>query len=360
LRKFIYKILLGINVFFAVTLLIAYMAVHINPEDFAFPAFFGLAYPYLLLINIIISIVWTMLLRFEALISVFIIALGFTHFSNYIQLTKPGGDKTNTFKVISYNVRLFNYFENKSGATSQKKVIEYLNSQNPDIFCLQEFFVVGSPAETDAAIKKALGSKYYSHIKVFGSGKNKYYGIATYSKFPIIKKGEIVHPGSSSLSIYTDVLIKGDTFRIYNNHLQSFRLKRMERNFMDEITAAENKETIGEVKSLSRSLKKGFVKRALQAQVVKGNINRSKYPVIVVGDFNDTPVSYSYRKIRKGLNDSFVNSGYGAGFTYRGNYPPNRIDYILYDNSLVNSFFEIKKVKYSDHYPIVAYFRKKN
>jgi len=111
---------------------------------------------------------------------------------------------------------------------------------------------------------------------------------------------------------------------------------------------------------LSKSLKKGFVKRALQAQVVKGNINRSKYPVIVLGDFNDTPVSYSYRKIRKGLNDSFVNSGYGAGFTYRGNYPPNRIDYILYDDSLVNSFFEIKKVKYSDHYPIVAYFRKKD
>jgi endonuclease/exonuclease/phosphatase family metal-dependent hydrolase len=335
------------------------MAVHINPEDFAFPAFFGLAYPYLLLINIVISLVWAMLLRFEALISVFLIALGFTHFSNYIQLSKPGGDKANTFKVISYNVRLFNYFENKNRASSQKKVIEYLNSQNPDIFCLQEFFVVGSPSEADAAIKKALGSKYYSHLKVFGSGKNKYYGIATYSKFPIIKKGEIVHPGSSSLTIYTDVVIKGDTFRIYNNHLQSFRLKRMERNFMDEITS-ENKETVGEVKTLSKSLKNGFVKRALQAQVVKGNINRSKYPVIVLGDFNDTPVSYSYRKIRKGLNDSFVNSGYGAGFTYRGNYPPNRIDYILYDDSLVNSFFEIKKVKYSDHYPIVAYFRKKN
>lgn len=359
MRKFIYRILLGINIFFAVTLLIAYVAVHINPEDFAFPAFFGLAYPYLLLINIIISIVWAMLLKFEALISVFVIALGFTHFSNYIQLTKPGGDKENSFKVISYNVRLFNYFENKKGASSQKKVIEYLNSQNPDIFCLQEFFVVGSVAETDAAIKKALGSKYYSHLKVFGSGKNKYYGIATYSKFPIVKKGEIVHPGSSSLSIYTDVLIKGDTFRIYNNHLQSFRLKSMERNFMEEITS-ENKETFGEVKSLSKSLKKGFVKRALQAQVVKGNINRSKYPVIVLGDFNDTPVSYSYRKIRKGLNDSFVNSGYGAGFTYRGNYPPNRIDYILYDNSLVNSFFEIKKVKFSDHYPIIAYFRKKD
>ena len=129
---------------------------------------------------------------------------------------------------------------------------------------------------------------------------------------------------------------------------------------MEELTANDDKETVKEVKSLSVSLKKGFVKRALQAQVVKDHINRSPFPVIVAGDFNDTPVSYAYRKIRKGLNDSFVNSGYGAGFTYKGNYPPNRIDYILYDDNLINSYFEIKKVRYSDHYPIIAYFRKKN
>jgi endonuclease/exonuclease/phosphatase family metal-dependent hydrolase len=125
------------------------------------------------------------------------------------------------------------------------------------------------------------------------------------------------------------------------------------------MTTSNDKATLGEVKSLSISLKKGFVKRALQAQVVKNQINISPFPVIVAGDFNDTPVSYAYRKLRKGLNDSFVNSGYGAGFTYRGNYPPNRIDYILYDNALINSFFDIKRVKYSDHYPIVAYFRKR-
>jgi endonuclease/exonuclease/phosphatase family metal-dependent hydrolase len=211
----------------------------------------------------------------------------------------------------------------------------------------------------ETLIIAALGGKYYSHMKISGRGKNKYYGIVTFSRFPIIRKGEIIHSGSSSLSIYTDVLIQNDTFRIYNNYLQSFRLKRMERSFIEEMTASDDKETMNEVKSLSVSLKKGFVKRSLQAQVVKDHINKSPFPVIVVGDFNDTPVSYAYRKIRKGLNDSFVNSGYGAGFTYKGNYPPNRIDYILYGNALDNSYFEIKKVRYSDHYPIVAYFRKK-
>lgn len=336
----------------------SYLAVHISPGDFSIPAFFGLAYPYLLLINIILVIIWAMLLRYEAFISAVIIAIGFTHFSNYIKLTKPSGDKTNTFKVLSYNVRLFNYFEN-NGANSEKKIVDFLKVQKPDVICLQEFFGLGIPAQKESAFKEALGEKYYSHIKVLGNGKNRFYGIATFSKYPIVRKGEIIHPGSSSLSIYTDILIGKDTIRIYNNHLQSFRLMRMERSFVEEMTASDDKETMGEVKSIFASLKKGFIRRSLQAQVVKDNIDRSPFPVIVAGDFNDTPVSYAYRKIRKGLNDSFVNSGYGAGFTYRGNYPPNRIDYILYYKSLNNSYFEILRIKYSDHYPIIAYFKKK-
>jgi len=358
LRNILYKILLAVNVFFALTLLMSYLAVHISPGDFSIPAFFGLAYPYLLLINIILVIIWAMLLRYEAFISAVIIAIGFTHFSNYIKLTKPSGDKTNTFKVLSYNVRLFNYFEN-NGANSEKKIVDFLKVQKPDVICLQEFFGLGIPAQKEAAFIAELGEKYYSHIKVLGNGKNRFYGIATFSKYPIVRKGEIIHPGSSSLSIYTDILIGKDTIRIYNNHLQSFRLMRMERSFVEEMTASDDKETMGEVKSIFASLKKGFIRRSLQAQVVKDNIDRSPFPVIVAGDFNDTPVSYAYRKIRKGLNDSFVNSGYGAGFTYRGNYPPNRIDYILYYKSLNNSYFEILRIKYSDHYPIIAYFKKK-
>jgi len=338
----------------------SYLAVHINPEDFALPAFFGLAYPYLLLINIILSVIWAMLLKFEALISIIVIAIGFTHFTNFIKLSKSEGDNTNTIKVISYNIHLFNYFEDKNSIISEKKVVEFLKSQKPDILCLQEFFALGNADQKEIPFRKALGSKYYSHMKVLTNGKNRFFGIATFSKYPIINKGEIIHPNSSSLSIYTDILIQKDTFRIYNNHLQSFRLKRMEQSFIDKMTASDDMETMEEVRSLSVSLKKGFVQRALQSHVVKDHINISPYPVIVTGDFNDTPVSFSYRKIRKGLNDSFVQSGYGAGFTYKGNYPPNRIDYILYDNALSSTNFEIIKVRYSDHYPIIAYLRKKD
>ena len=358
LRKIIHRISLGINLFFAASLLISYLAVHINPEDFVLPSLFGLAYPYLLLINIIIVVLWVVNLRFEALISVVVIAIGITHFSNYIKLGKPDNDNKGAFRVMSYNLRLFNYYATKGESDTEKKIFALLKSQQPQILCLQELYINGNASQKDQEIKKALGGRYYSHAKLIGRGKNKYYGIATYSNYPIVGRGQITHPGSSSLSIYSDIVMGQDTFRIFNNHLQSFRLKSMERSFMEELVDSEDKQTMDEIKTLSRSLREGFTRRALQAQVVKDYINRSPYPVIVAGDFNDTPVSYAYMKIRKGLNDSFVNSGYGAGFTYHGNYPPNRIDYILYDNRLTSVYFEILKVKYSDHYPIVAWFRK--
>lgn len=361
MRKILYKILLGVNILFALALVLSYLAVHINPAKFALPAIFGLGYPYLLVFNIVFTIIWIVRLRFEALISVLAIAIGITHFSNYLKIRKPTEDRTGTFSILSYNIRLFNYFEDHKNANSEIKVLEFLKSLQPDIICLQELFIMGSPDQKERTIKSALGNKYNSHIKIVGSGKNRYYGILTLSKFPIIGKGEITHPGSSSLSIYTDVLIKKDTFRIFNNHLQSFRLRRMEHSFVNELSlSADEKETFNEIKSISVSLKKGFIKRASQAEIVKGQIDRSPHPVIVAGDFNDTPVSYSYRKIRKGLNDSFVRSGYGAGFTYKGNYPPNRIDYILYDETLESRHFDIIKVRYSDHYPIVAYFRNRD
>lgn len=361
LRKWLYKIFLGVNILFALSLILSYMSVHINPDTFEFPALFGLAYPYLLLINIIFAVIWVVALKFEALISVVIIAAGFTHFSNYIKIKKPSTDKTGTFQVQSYNLRLFNYFEGRKGAISEKKILELLKNQQSDIICLQELYIVGDPSLKEQAIMAALGGKYYSHFKVIGTGKNRYYGIATLSKFPIVGKGDIVYEKSSSLSIYSDILNGKDTIRIFNNHLQSFRLHRMERTFLNELTgSSEDKETLNEIKSISSSLRKGFIKRASQAKALKVQINKSLYPVIVAGDFNDTPVSYSYRKIRKGLFDAFVSAGYGAGFTYKGNYPPNRIDYILYDDKFECRHFDIIKMKYSDHYPIVAYFRQKN
>ncbi len=361
MKKIFYKIFFGINVLFAIALALSYLSVHINPDVIAFPALFGLAYPYLLFINILFSLAWVIALKWEALISLVVILAGFTHFSNYLKVQKPLGDKTGTFQVQSYNVRLFNYYEGKGNNNSEKKILGLLRNQKADVICLQEIYLSGDPVLKQQEIKTALGKGYNSHFKIIRTGKNRSYGIVTLSRFPIVGRKDIVHEKSSSLSIYTDILAEGDTIRIFNNHLQSFRLQRMERTFLNELMeGTEDHDTFHEIVNLSSSLRAGFVKRSSQAKAVKKMIDKSPYPVIVAGDFNDTPVSYSYRKIRKGLSDSFVSAGYGAGFTYKGNYPPNRIDYILYDDSFECRHFDIEKVKYSDHYPITAFFRKKN
>jgi endonuclease/exonuclease/phosphatase family metal-dependent hydrolase len=360
LKKILYKVLLILNLIFSFFLLFSYLAVHINPAYFALPALFGLAYPYLLLINAVFIVIWAILLRWEAFISVIVIVAGLTHFSNYIKIYRPSGSKQNTIKVMSYNVRMFNYLEQNVPSNSEKRIVDFIKQQKPDIICLQEFYAPFDAAGKIEEFKSMLGSGYNSQFKGVEVRRSGFYGVATFTRYPIVGRGEIDHPGSSSFTIYTDILIGRDTFRIYNNHLQSFQLKKMHRSFFSEMTQADDFDTFGEMKNLSLSLRKAFARRALQAQDVREHISKSPYHVLVVGDFNDTPVSYSYRKIRQGLNDAFVTSGFGAGFTYRGNYPPNRIDYILYDKALASTWFDIVRIKYSDHYPIFAYLRKKN
>jgi endonuclease/exonuclease/phosphatase family metal-dependent hydrolase len=355
MRSLFRKILLWVNIFFAACLLVSYLAVHISPEDFILPAFFGLLYPYLLIVNIFIAAVWAVNLKWQALISVVVIFAGFNHMVNYIRPSKPSGTVTPDFTLMSYNVRLFNLYEGPGSTGTEKEILELIGNEMPDILCIQEYFSGGDWGRLNNRINQAIGGNGESHVKMTGMGRGSYYGIATFSRFPIISRGEIIHPNSSSFTIYSDIVVETDTFRVFNNHLQSFRLRRMERSFLGEITGNREK-SMSEIRSMSVSLRDGFVKRASQATVLKAFIDSSPYPVIVTGDFNDTPVSYSYRKIRKGLTDSFLKSGYGTGFTYKGKYPPNRIDYILHDTRLKSVSFSIARVKFSDHYPVKAGF----
>ncbi|NSW94987.1 MAG: hypothetical protein HPY62_09825, partial [Bacteroidales bacterium] len=172
MRKLVYKAFLFSNILAAAALIFSYLAVHISPAKVTLPSFFGLAYPYLLLLNIIFILFWAVKLKLELLISLTAIVAGINHFSNYLQLSRPKGDKTNSFSVLSYNIRLFNYFEGPGTGNSENKIIEFLKVKNPDIICLQEFYLTGSPAQKEKSLKNALGGDYFSHLKVFGSGKN--------------------------------------------------------------------------------------------------------------------------------------------------------------------------------------------
>lgn len=357
MRRLIRNILLIVNFVFVGALLLAYLSVYINPSVTAIPALFGLAYPYLVLANFIMAVIWALKRKWYAFISLGAILLGAGNIHNFIRFRNHGVEVHHDLKLVSYNVRLFNFYE-AGEKNSYRRMVQLLKKEDPGIFCIQEYFVKGSPASGEQKLKEGLGGRLFSHFKLIRSGKDSYYGIVTLSRYNIINRGDIVHPKSSSLTIFSDIVVGSDTFRIYNNHLQSFRLRRMERSLLSELTVEGESNSVGQIMNIGRSLVRGFAHRASQVERVRKHIETSPYPVIIVGDFNDTPVSYTYRKMRKGFHDAFVEAGYGAGFTYRGKYPANRIDYVLYTDELKCTDFDIVKVKYSDHYPIITYFRR--
>ena len=109
------------------------------------------------------------------------------------------------------------------------------------------------------------------------------------------------------------------------------------------------------LQNMAIRLKSAFLLRSNQAKVISAHLSKSPYPVIVCGDFNDTPISYAYRTISKGLTDAFVNSGKGFGNTLVGPIPYFRIDFVLHDKKLKSGHFRtIKTNPLSDHHPLTV------
>ncbi|HNW54622.1 MAG TPA: endonuclease/exonuclease/phosphatase family protein, partial [Bacteroidales bacterium] len=155
-----------------------------------------------------------------------------------------------------------------------------------------------------------------------------------------------------------DVKIGKDTIRVLNLHLESIKFGKEDYNFVSEITTTpsnNDKLKKGSWSILSK-MKFAYIKRASQIEKVAGYIKTSPYPVIFCGDFNDTPVSYSYRQINNELDDAFVNAGQGLGQTHTNMIPLLRIDYIFHSKSMKCIDYKTIEKDYSDHFPVYARF----
>jgi len=89
-------------------------------------------------------------------------------------------------------------------------------------------------------------------------------------------------------------------------------------------------------------------------------MNACTYPYIVMGDFNDTPMSYSVNLVSKGLHNAFKERGAGWGVTHYEIFPIFQIDYILASPNFDILSYHIVKRKLSDHYPIWSDLKLKN
>jgi endonuclease/exonuclease/phosphatase family metal-dependent hydrolase len=248
-------------------------------------------------------------------------------------------------RVLSYNVRVFNVYEQLQDPDfrSSKNMIHWIESQPAEVICLQEFYT--APLDTIFNTVKRISKHhpYYNYTSFFvNKGGTSSFGMAIFSKLPVIDKGALQFAEKTNNQIlFADIKKGKDTVRIYNIHLQSMSLEEQ------EIVISRN------MKGLLKKLKAGSIQRSKQIGVLNRHIEKCPYSnIIICGDLNDTPYSYSYQTLKKTFNNSFEEAGNGFGFTYNGNLLLRIDNQFTSKNILVESFKVHNEMRYSDHFPI--------
>ncbi|PRY88436.1 endonuclease/exonuclease/phosphatase family protein [Mongoliibacter ruber] len=336
--------------FFIISLILFY-SVYISPEFFPYVGLVTLTIPVLLVINAILFFSLLLAKRRLALLPLIALALGwkFVGVTFQIPADHPSTSQE-SLSVLSYNVALFSFIRDNNTEPNTQNIIKWVQENNSDIKCFQEFYQDFSTPSRNAI--KLLGSEMgYEHTYqvIEGNPKNKSYGMAIFSKYPIVNEGRVFDTKRNNGVIFADVKVNKDTIRIYNAHLESMSIRSETLNNLDGIK--ENyRETLGK-------LKRGQFTRATQLGILEEHMKNSPYVNILMGDFNDVPYSYTYFTLRKIMENAFESAGSGFGFTYNKVLFFLRIDNIFYEKPLKAINFKThKEVDYSDHYPISATF----
>lgn len=262
---------------------------------------------------------------------------------------KVSAEDKSSIKLLSYNVRLFGLYDDSTTAT-RDKIFQFIRKENPDIAFFQEYYRQDKPTnfETFDSLNTILQSKDYHERSAHNNNGHRNFGIAIFTKYPMIARGDVIfeNQGISDFNfcIFADIIVRQDTFRVYNVHLQSIRLS--------DPGSSTDQGLIASVQLGIRKMSDAYGKRADQARKVIEHMKSSPYPVTLCGDFNDTPISYTYHQFNKILTDAFLASSWGLGSTYIGRIPAGRIDYIFHSEKLECTNFKVHNVDYSDHRPV--------
>lgn len=354
--KYVKGVLIGINIICLLGLLGCYASYYLNPSDYWFISLVGLGYFIWIALNIAFIFIWLFIKWKYCFVSLAILLVGFPYHSKMVafNLTASLNPKKESIKVVSYNIELFKYYDWKKNELGRDKILHFISTVDADIYCFQEYLQM---RDEEFPTTTKLNEILPEHFMHFEAGVVKYdnqeYGLATYSKFPIVNTGYITIDSTknkTNLVIFSDLLIMKDTVRVYNVHLASNHLNTNEVDSMIKT----NEKSFSFVKKWLKKLKNGYKRRYKQIDILTSHLNSCKYPCIIAGDFNDVPLSYTYRKINANYSDAFLESGAGIGATYNGNLPMLRIDYVFHSSHFGCSKFKVHPMKITDHYPIEA------
>lgn len=348
-----------VSIIAATSLIFAYLAPFVHPKTVSWLPFFGLGYGIIISFNLLLLVLWTFLRSRWAFLFLGIIALGGKlHFRTFAFGSQSESVPGTSFHIMSYNVRLFdlyNTINNKSQETKHS-IFRYLKEKDPDIVCFQEFYHQDPPTNfvTKDSLLLLLKTKDYHERYAHKMYGRQNFGIAMFSKYPMIEKGFVNFPNQDSsynYCIYADIIKNNDTCRVYNIHLQSIRLQKDDYALFNAEEQSVAEQSSNSFK-LVQKIRRAYPLRATQAALIVEHIDRSPYPVIVCGDFNDTPLSYTYNLFASRLTDAFRQTSKGLGITYAGRIPVGRIDYIFHTPTLRSHQFHLQTEPLSDHYAI--------
>jgi len=320
----------------------------IKPNERDLLPLFGLAFPYIYLMTLIV-IPWTY--RYHKLsfvIGLLLLIFGARYFLAYASISMPSKDSSKDLTVLSLNAMMgFKMVSANHQVTSTNQTIlnnTLSQSPAPSIICLQE-------------ASKIVKASFNQALDDFSVHKLDDRRAMILSKHPIVDRGQVDFGSTWKSCLWADLKVnEKDTIRVYSIHLESNRLNPSSYDLLIKEEEYESMKAIEGIKDLIVKYPLYAARRGQQADLVKTHIDSSPYPVIVCGDFNDPPMSYTYRQIKSNLCDTFLKSGSGIGTTLIGAIPMLRIDYIFASKEIKNTGFTRLDSDLSDHYPIKATF----
>lgn len=352
----------------------------LSPNVWLWFSYLSIAFPVFFFASVIWTVVLALLHRWKLFV-LMLVAFCLTwepvtrfwpvHAGGCAPLTEvelPSGEtlpvRVDTLSVLTYNTCWMG--QTRLSKINEKiRVMDVVRNSGADIVCLQEYaFTLTPGGHTEKQLRQSVSDIYpyydYQHYYY-----RKAMGIAVFSKYPIRKAERIDRDSKSYMaSMYYEIDVNGQLIALVNNHLQTNAINPKDRELYDDMLEHFESDSLQRLRSgVFRKLGQGFLSRARQSNQImrflQARSERSRsLPLLIAGDFNDTPFSYCYQTIRDTLSDTWQDAGFGPGITYNRHHFWFRIDHLLHSRHLRPLQTRVlSQYEYSDHYPVAAVFQ---
>ncbi|MBQ8464206.1 MAG: endonuclease/exonuclease/phosphatase family protein [Prevotella sp.] len=331
---------------------------HVDPVDYPSLACLGMTFPFFVVANLVMLIVMLLFKWKRAWVPLLGFAFAYVPIRTYLPIHARAELPDSCIKVMSYNV--CGYGGNYKYEKGVDTVAAYIRRIDPDIVCLQEEQFFGSGSNPVEVMKTIYA---YNDTTLLTPPDVEYANIlGIHTRYPILKKERLAYTSECNGSVAYFLQVGQDTLIVINNHLESTHLSTDDRDHYKQVINGDmERQAAGEeALHILDQLGVGMLKRAVAANVVHQYIvDHSDYPLIVCGDFNDTPISYSRRLISQSLTDCFVESGCGLGLSFNQIGFTFRIDHMMCSshfrpyNCTVDSEMDA-----SDHNPLFCWLKR--